>query len=195
MYPRAEDFYDPVRVVFKSIVGSSGQEEQTFCKSFDRFVYEISSDLRLIHQGHGRKIPNKLSLENPTRKHRNLSPWEGKIINSLVGAKGERRINFFTLERKIYSMKEGWTNSKRIRRFSFSSCPPFFFLFPRLNTGPRHFERRDFRLFISTLWSALAKLSKESKVKRKARFVILRFESKPSRIQKFQSRGKCNRLM
>lgn len=78
MYPRAEDFYDPVRVVFKSIVGSSGQEEQTFCKSFDRFVYEISSDLRLIHQGHGRKIPNKLSLEKPTTKTPKLIAMGGQ---------------------------------------------------------------------------------------------------------------------
>lgn len=146
MYPRAEDFYDPVRVVFKSIVGSSGQEEQTFCKSFDRFVYEISSDLRLIHQGHGRKIPNKLSLENPRRKHRNLSPWEGKIINSLVGAKGERRINFFTLERKIYSMKE---EDPSIFIFE---LPPFFLSISPIKHGtPPFWKKRLSSLYFYSL--------------------------------------------
>lgn len=109
------------------------------------FVYEISCDLRFIHQGHGRKISNKLLLEK--------TKFIARAGLLILLERGEDNLSFCSriVERKI--------DSKRIRRFSFSSFPPFF-LFSRLNTEPRHFERGDFRLFISTLWSALAKLSK-----------------------------------
>lgn len=63
---------------------------------------------------------------------------------------------------------------------------PFFFISPIKHGTPPFWKRRDFRLFISTLWSTLGKLSKVNpKRTRKARFVILRFESKPAASRNF----------
>lgn len=110
------------------------------------FVYEISCDLRFIHQGHGRKISNKLLLEK--------TKFIARAGLLILLERGEDNLSFCSriVERKI--------DSKRIRRFSFSSFSPFFFISPIKHGTPPFWKRRLSSLYFYSLWSALAKLSK-----------------------------------
>lgn len=81
------------------------------------------------------------------------------------------------MERKI--------DSKRIRRFSFSSFSPFFFISPIKHGTPPFWKRRLSSLYFYSLKCTRKVKQSESKVKRKARFVILRFESKPAASRNF----------
>lgn len=135
------------------------------------FVYEISCDLRFIHQGHGRKISNKLLLEK--------TKFIARAGLLIFLERGEDNLSFCSriVERKI--------DSKRIRRFSFSSFSPFFFISPIKHGTPPFWKRRLSSLYFYSLKCTRKVKQSESKVKRKARFVILRFESKPAASRNF----------